>query len=155
MDSQTRALRDMALACIFSLGVGIGTAYAHHSFAAYDLQVTKTATGTLKELDWNAPHAGITVAIADEKGVMQDVPVTTGAPVTIARQGFKPKDFRIGSKVTMSWHPNRNGLLGGELAELKLEDGRVLKGALGPGGTATPEPAAVPAGAAPPAPPSR
>jgi hypothetical protein len=42
--------------------------------------------------------------------------------------GSKPKDFRVGTKVTLSWHPNRNGLPGGELTEVKLEDGRTLKG---------------------------
>ena len=123
-------------------------ALSHHSFAAYDQKVTKTVEGTLKELDWNAPHSGITVAYQDESGASQDVSVTTGAPATITSQGFKPKDFRIGSKVKVSWHPNRNGVPGGQLLELVLDDGRTLRGALGPPGAAGP-PGAPPAGGPP------
>jgi hypothetical protein len=99
-----------------------------------------SVTGTLKEFDWNAPHSGITVTYLDEKGQPQEMSVTTGAPSSIASQGFKPKYFRVGTKVTLSWHPNRNGLPGGEMTE--LEDGHTLKGGFGgPGG---------PPGAAPP-----
>lgn len=102
--------------------------YAHHSFAAYDQRVTRMVSGTLKEFDWDAPHSGMTVAYLNAKGAMKEVSVTTGSPAIIVRQGFKPNDFRVGMRVTMSWHPNRNGLPGGELVELKLEDGRVLHG---------------------------
>ena len=70
---------------------------------------------------------------------------------SIASQGFKPKDFRVGTKVTLSWHPNCNGTPGGELTELKLEDGRVLHGGFAgapPG--ADGKPATPPGGAPPP-----
>ncbi|MDB6012436.1 MAG: hypothetical protein JWL65_4686 [Gammaproteobacteria bacterium] len=106
--------------------------YAHHSFAAYDQKITKTVAGTLKEFDWNAPHSGMTVVYMNEQGAVAEVSVTTGSPSVISGQGFKPKDFRLGAKVTLSWHPNRNGLPGGELVELKLEDGRVLHGGFPP-----------------------
>jgi hypothetical protein len=124
--------------------------WAHHSFAAYDQSVVKTVTGTLKEFDWNAPHSGITVEYVDEKGAAQEMSVTTGAPSTIASQGFKSKDFRVGTQVTLSWHPNRNGTPGGEMTELKLEDGRVLHGGFPgapPGAYGKP---ATPPGGAPP-----
>lgn len=122
-------------------------ALAHHSFAAYDQAVTKSISGTLKEFDWNAPHSGITVAYVDEKGEAQEVSVTTGAPSTIANQGFKPRDFKVGAKITLSWHPNRNGLPGGEMTEVRLEDGRVLHGGFGPPGASPGPPGAPPPGA--------
>ncbi len=136
------------MGCAF-IGCWQESALAHHSFAAYDQGVTKSVTGTLKEFDWNAPHSGITVAYTDEKGQVQEVSVTTGAPSTIASQGFKPRDFRVGTKVTLSWHPNRNGQLGGELTEIKLEDGRTLKGGFG-GNPPPSAPGAAPSGSAPP-----
>ena len=114
-------------------------ALAHHSFAAYDQQVTKSVSGTLKEFDWNAPHSGLTVVYLDEKGQMQEVSVTTGAPSSIAGQGFKKRDFKVGTKVTLSWHPNRNGTPGGEMVELKLDDGRVLHGGFALPGGKSPE----------------
>jgi hypothetical protein len=138
-----------ALASGLLLSFWGATALAHHSFAAYDQKVMKTVSGTLKEFDWNAPHSGVTVTYVDAQGQVQEVSVTTGAPSTIASQGFRPKDFRVGTKVTLSWHPNRNGLPGGELAEIKLEDGRVLHGGFGGG----PPPGGAPPGAAPGTPP--
>lgn len=117
----------------FVIAVAAGSLFliqadAHHSFAAYDMATTKKITGTLKEVDWNAPHAGFTVSYQNEKGDEVEVPVSTIAPTAIARQGFSPKDFKVGMQVELSWHPNRNGLMGGDMESLKLEDGRVLSG---------------------------
>jgi hypothetical protein len=106
-------------------------ATAHHSFAAYDQTVTKSVTGTLKEFDWNAPHSTMTVAFTDTTGKADEVSVATGAPAMITNQGFKPRDFKVGQKTTVTWHPNRNGVPGGELVDLTLEDGRVLHGGFG------------------------
>jgi hypothetical protein len=106
-------------------------AFAHHSFAAYDQAVTKSVTGILKEFDWNAPHSSMTVAFTDTSGKADEVSVTTGAPASISAQGFKPRDFKVGQKATMTWHPNRNGVPGGELVDFTLEDGRVLHGGFG------------------------
>ena len=92
------------------------------------MEVTQTVSGTLKEFDWIAPHAKLTVTYLDDQGRAQEVSVATGSPVVMSRQGFNANDFLLGSKVTMSWHPNRDGAPGGELAELKMEDGRVLHG---------------------------
>ena len=117
-------------------------AMAHHSFAAYDQTVTKSVTGTLKEFDWNAPHSSMTVAFTDATGKADEVSVTTGAPATMSGQGFKPRDFKGGQKVIMTWHPNRNGVPGGELVNVTLEDGRVLQGGFGrPPGAPGPAPA--------------
>jgi hypothetical protein len=113
-------------------------ARAHHSFAAYDMATTKTISGTLKEVDWNAPHAGFTVSYRNEKGEDVDVAVSTVVPTAIVRQGFSPKDLKVGMKVELSWHPNRNGLPGGDMESLKLEDGRIVKG----GGLPPPSPPA-------------
>lgn len=133
-----------AAAVVGALALFSFPSHAHHSYAAYDTKLTQTVSGTLKELDWNAPHAGVRVAYVDGQGAMQEVSVTTGSPAVISRQGFKPKDFQVGLKVTMSWHPNRNGAPGGELIELKLEDGRVLHGGFPtiPGKTDAPPPGA-------------
>jgi hypothetical protein len=121
-------------------------AMAHHSFAAYDQGVTKSVTGTLKEFDWNAPHSSMTVAFTDPTGKVDEVSVTTGAPATITSQGFKPRDFKVGQKATVTWHPNRNGVPGGELVDVTLEDGRVLHGGFGrPPGAPDAAPGAAPA----------
>lgn len=134
-----------ALAAVCFGALGVMPVGAHHSFAAYDQQVTNTITGTLKEFDWNAPHSGMTVAYTDKNGKQQELFVTAGAPITITKQGFKLSDFRVGSKVTLSWHPHRNGALGGELAQMQLEDGRVLRGSFNLSAVGKSEPSTAPA----------
>ncbi len=114
-------------------------AVAHHSDAAYDKAITKTTSGTLKEFDWNAPHAGVLVEYKNEKGETAEIYATTFAPQQLARQGFAPKDFKPGQKVELVWHPARSGAGGGLLVSLKLEDGRVVSAGGPPGQqTATP-----------------
>ena len=70
----------------------------------------------------------MTVVYLDKTGSEQRISATTGAPNTIVRQGFKVSDFKVGMKVELRWYPNVNGSAGGELALLKLPDGRMLRG---------------------------
>jgi hypothetical protein len=113
---------------VASLALWSIPSYAHHSYAEYDMEVTQTVSGTLKAFNWISPHTSLKVAFVNGQGAVQEISVTTGSPAILSRQGFKAEDFVSGSKVTLSWHPHRNGTLGGELAELTLQDGRVLKG---------------------------
>lgn len=108
--------------------VSAGRALAHHSYAAYDETHIQTVEGTLEDFDWGAPHTSMTVMYLDKAGHVQRVSATTGAPVTIIRQGFKISDFKAGMKVELRWYPNKNGAPGGEMALLKLPDGKVLRG---------------------------
>jgi hypothetical protein len=121
------ALSTIAALLISSL-VPAGTALAHHSYAAYDQSSVKTVKGTLEDFDWSAPHSSMTVVYLDNTGNEQRVSATTGAPNTIVRQGFKIADFKVGMKVELRWYPNVNGSPGGEMALLKLPDGRMLRG---------------------------
>jgi hypothetical protein len=43
------------------------------------------------------------------------------------KQGFKPKDFRVGDKVDITWNPPTSGAAGGILASMKMPDGRTFK----------------------------
>ena len=124
---ESGVLYTIAALLIFSL-VPAGSALAHHSYAAYDQNHVKTVEGTLEDFDWSAPHSSMTVVYLDNSGSEQRVSATTGAPNTIVRQGFKVSDFKVGMKVELRWYPNVNGSAGGELALLKLPDGRVLRG---------------------------
>jgi hypothetical protein len=131
--SATRAIHRSGTTCCAaivaaSLALWCLPAYAHHSYAEFDMEVTRTLSGTLKEFNWVSPHTNLKVAYVNDQGVAQEIPISTGSPAVLSRQGFKAEDFVLGSRVTMSWHPNRSGASGGELAELTLQDGRVLKG---------------------------
>jgi hypothetical protein len=104
-------------------------ASAHHSFAGYDMTKTLTAAATIKEFRWGAPHSAVVLAMKGPDGKTQEFTVASAAPSMFVKQGFTPKDFRVGDKVDIGWHPSRNGALGGVLSTLKLPDGRTFKDA--------------------------
>lgn len=99
---------------------------AHHSFAGYDMTQTFTATATLKEFRWGSPHSSA-VFVAKKEGKEETLTLASATPSMFFRQGFKPRDFKVGESYEIGWHPSRNGALGGSLASIKLPDGRWFK----------------------------
>jgi hypothetical protein len=97
---------------------------AHHSFSGYDMSKTLSAPATLKEFRWGAPHSAVVFVIKGEDGKPQEVTMASAAPASFAKQGFKPRDFKVGDKMQITWHPSRSGATGGSLATLTLADGR-------------------------------
>jgi hypothetical protein len=60
----------------------------------------------------------------------------SATPGAFARQGFKPRDFRVGDKMKITWHPSKSGAVGGTLATITLADGRKFGDQeFGPGGS--------------------
>lgn len=106
-----------------SLGLAAAPAFAHHSFAAYDMNQTLSAEGTLKEFRWGAPHSSLVLIYLD-KGVEKQMSIISGSPLLFAKQGLSPRDFKRGDKVKITFHPNISGQPGGALATLKLPNGK-------------------------------
>jgi len=101
------------------------SASAHHSFAAYDTSKTITVQATIKEFDWGAPHSSGSFMVMEPNGDVKTVSVVAGAPSSFSSQGFHSHDFKKGVKVTLFYHPLRDGSTsGGSLAGLVLPDGR-------------------------------
>lgn len=109
---------------------------AHHSFSGYDMEKTLSAQATLKEFRWGAPHSTVVFVIKGADGKPQDVTMGSAAPASFAKQGFRPRDFKAGDRMEITWHPSKNGSAGGTLATLKLPDGRKFGDSeFGPGGS--------------------
>jgi hypothetical protein len=115
-------LRAAALAAAVA-SLAAGSAYAHHSFASYDMSKTQTQAGSIKEFRWGAPHSSMVLTYT-AKGKSGDMSIISGSPLMFSRAGFAPRDFKRGDKVTVVYHPNVNGLPGGAMASLTLPDGR-------------------------------
>jgi hypothetical protein len=134
--------------------------WAHHSFAVYDMKITKSADGVIKEFNFGAPHSTATFIIQDANGRYSALTLQGAAPAALARAGFQARDFSKGTKVHISWHPVRTGGPSGALISMKLPDGRVYEdmgirglGAPPPGGgpgAGGPPPGGGPPGAVPP-----
>ena len=109
--------------------LAVAPAFAHHSFNAYDMSKTETVSGTIKEFRWGAPHSSMVLIYLDKSGKPQTMSVTSGSPLMFSKQGFAPRDFHRGDKVTVTYHPNTSGGSGGALASMTLPDGKIYKDA--------------------------
>jgi hypothetical protein len=101
-------------------------AYAHHSYAMFDEEKVMTVQGTVKEFQWTNPHGWIHVNVADAQGKPVVWSIETGAPNGMARQGWMPKTIVPGDKISITFHPLRNGRPGGSYMSATLPNGKVM-----------------------------
>ena len=91
-------------------------AVAHHSFAMYDMNQTKTHTGKLTRYIPGANHAQLLFDLLDNDGkpIMKDgkpatMGVETGSAANLSRQGVTVESFPVGTIITVAAHPLRDG----------------------------------------------
>ncbi len=124
-----RSVAAAALAAPLMLAAGVLPSQAHHSFAMFDQSKTSQLSGTLKDVNWNNPHTSMIVVVAGDNGQTAEWHFEAGPPAFMLRAGIKRDDLssRIGSKVTISFHPLKDGRTGGSLESVKFEDGASWK----------------------------
>jgi hypothetical protein len=114
-----------AIACtVAALAVG-GTANAHHSFAMYDQTKQETYTGKLIRFIPGANHAQLLFEVVGADGQRQigadGKPITWGVELgpaaTIAKQGVTVESFPLGTVITVTLNPLRNGKTFGAMAQ--------------------------------------
>ena len=120
---QTRLIYGAALVALLATCTAT-TAAAHHSFAMYDQTKQETHTGKLIRFIPGANHAqllfelvgadGKVLAGADGKPITWGVEL--GPAATIAKQGVTVERFPLGSVITVTLNPLRNGKTFGALA---------------------------------------
>jgi hypothetical protein len=111
------------IAAIASIGV-LMRAEAHHSFAMYDQTKDVTLTGRLVRFVPGGNHAQLLFQLVDENGEVQldekGGPamwgVETGPSATIAQAGITVKSFPVGTLMTVTLNPLRDGRPFGALA---------------------------------------
>ena len=96
---------------------------AHHSFAMFDAEKSKTLEGTVKEFQWTNPHSWILMTVDNAQGQPEQWAIEMGGPGGLARQGWVPKTLRPGMKVQTVIHPLRDGTAGGQFMAITLPDG--------------------------------
>ena len=124
-----RSVAVAALAAPLMLTAGVVPSWAHHSFAMFDMGKTSQLTGALKDVAWNNPHTALIVVVLADNGQTAEWHFEGGPPAFMLRAGIKRDDLssRIGSKVTITFHPLKDGRTGGSLQGVKFEDGASWK----------------------------
>jgi hypothetical protein len=115
------------------MAVLVTPALAHHSFAMYDMNQTKTYTGKLTRYIPGANHAQLLFELLDNDGkpVMKDGKavqwgVETGSAASLSRQGVTVDAFPVGTIITVDLHPLRDGRNFGALAGVLIKCGNAM-----------------------------
>jgi hypothetical protein len=103
-------------------------ALAHHSFAMFDANKTLSTTATVREFQWASPHTWIELVILSEDKTEKPLSLELTTISGLMRNGWKPGTLKPGDRVTVTYHPMRDGTPAGQLVQVVTEDGRTLKG---------------------------
>lgn len=134
-------MKTTALAAMLgSLAAGtLGTADAHHSFAAeYDANAPITLNGTLARVDFVNPHSWLYVRVQEPDGSEVVWNVEMGSPNSLIRRGFTRNTVAVGTEVVIDGYRARDGSRTVNSTSVRLPDGNRLF--TGSPGTGAPEP---------------
>jgi hypothetical protein len=115
----------------FMLSVLAATASAHHSTAMFDDTKTVTVTGIVKEFQYTNPHSWLIVDVTGDDGKVTTWGFEAEGPTTLTRSGIRPSTLPVGTKITITGNPMKDGRPAAAWVIAKLEDGTELNPRLG------------------------
>jgi len=101
-------------------------ATGHHSFATFDITTQKTATGTVKQVDWTNPHTWLWIDVANDKGGSDTYGFEGMSPNFLARRGWTRTTLKTGDKITVNYRPMKDGSKGGMFMTGQMATGKLL-----------------------------
>jgi len=115
-----RAAGIVIAAVLFS----VTSAWAHHSFAAYEPSKQIKLAGVVTEFKWTNPHVYIQLEAPDPaSGEMKKWLIECASTSILNRAGWKFNLIKAGDKVTVIVAPLRNGEPAALLKQMTLADG--------------------------------
>jgi hypothetical protein len=113
-------------ACLLSIVAF--SAFAHHTFAMFDVSKKLTLQGTVKELQWTNPHCFLQVLVSKD-GRAQEWSLQMNAPLDLYRNGWRPRSLQAGDKITVIVNPSKDGTHSGRFISGTGPDGKALSAA--------------------------
>jgi hypothetical protein len=101
-------------------------ALAHHSFAMFDREKAVSVDGTVKEYEWTNPHVWIHLMVSDAQGAPREWSFEMQSTQQDAAAGWRPDSVKPGDKISIQYHPLKDGSRGGQLMSATLVDGKHL-----------------------------
>ena len=84
-------------------------ALAHHSAAMFEEKKTVTVEGVVKEFQYTNPHSWLLVDVKDKNGKVVTWGFEAEGPSTLQRAGIRPSDLPVGTKLTITGRPMKDG----------------------------------------------
>jgi len=104
---------------------------AHHSTAMFDEKQTITMTGTIKEFQYTNPHSWLIVDVTAADGTVSTWGFEAEGPTTLMRSGIRKSTLPVGSKITVTANPMKDGRPAAAMIEATLGDGTKINPRLG------------------------
>lgn len=102
-------------------------ASAHHSLAAgFDVTKMLTMSGVVKDMKWTNPHSWLTIEVKEDSGAVAPWEIEFGTPNALYRNGWRKDDLPVGTVLTVTGYPARDGSKQLAATSVKLPDGRTL-----------------------------
>lgn len=102
-------------------------ATAHHSFSMFDGDKTLTMSGIVKEFEFANPHSWIHMMATDSGGKQFEWSFEMQPISQLAPAGWKSDTLKPGDKVTIDFHPLKDGARGGQFVTATLPGGKKLR----------------------------
>jgi len=99
-------------------------AFAHHSFAIYDMQQNVEFNGVIETVKLRNPHMAMTLTITGADGAEKTIDFVEGAPANmLARLGLRPELIKPGQEITAIGAPRTDNPDAWFLKAIILPDG--------------------------------
>lgn len=122
-------MRHLLLAGTLAFAAAAVPALAHHSFAMFDPAKRMTLQGTVKTLQWTAPHAILWIQaekIGPYDAGLWSLEFPT-SPGNLSKMGWSRSSLQAGDKVRVDIDPIRDGRRAGSFKKVVLvATGKVL-----------------------------
>jgi len=102
----TRAAAFLTVAIVAAAS---STGLAHHSAAMFDEKRTITVEGVVKKFEYTNPHSWLWIDVTGTDGKVTTWGFEAEGLSTLQRAGIRVSEFPVGSKVTMTGRPMKDG----------------------------------------------
>ena len=99
----------IAVLALGALVVMPGPGLPHHSATMFDDKRTITVEGVVKKFEYTNPHSWLWVDVTGKDGKVTTWGFEAEGPTTLQRAGIRPSDFKVGTKLTITGNPMKDG----------------------------------------------
>jgi hypothetical protein len=82
---------------------------AHHSAAMFEETKTITVEGVVKEFQYTNPHSWLLVDVRNKDGTVTTWGFEAEGPSTLQRAGIRPSVLPVGTRLTITGRPMKDG----------------------------------------------